>query len=151
MVQEKNKAIVSRFLEEIHQGNLDIIEELISPNYIDWTALPTQPTAEPRGRDIVAHEYATFVNAFPDLHVDIEYILAEGDRVVLRGKLRGTHQGEFLGLAPTGRQATWTGTHCFRVEDGQLMEGWIDIDMVTMLMQLGVSFVQPGGDPHSAA
>lgn len=147
MREERNKAIVSRFLEEVHNGNLEVVDELISPQYIDRTALPGQTEAPVLGRELVAQEYAAFLTAFPDLRVEIEYLLAEGDRVVSRGRLQGTHQGPFLGLLPTGRTATWTGTHCFRIEDGQLVEGWIDIDLVTMLQQLGVSFVATPGQP----
>jgi steroid delta-isomerase-like uncharacterized protein len=81
--------------------------------------------------------------SFPDLHFTIEDMVAEGDKVVYRYSLRGTHQNDFMGIAATGRQVNVTGIHIYRVDDGKLQEEWENWDMLGLMRQLGV-LPQPG-------
>ncbi len=82
---------------------------------------------------------AAMVHAsFPDLHFTIEDMVAEGDKVAYRYSVRGTHQGDFMGIAPTGKQFAVTGIHTYRVGDGKLQEDWVNWDTLRLLRQLGV-------------
>jgi predicted ester cyclase len=80
---------------------------------------------------------AAVLKAFPDYHTEIEDQFADGDRVVIRWRSRGTHQGEFQGIAPTGRQITVTGITISRIADGKIAESWVGFDTQDLLRQLG--------------
>ena len=84
--------------------------------------------------------------AFPDLHTTIEQVVGEGDIVVVRGTDRGTHRGDFMGIAPTGRNVTVPWICIYRVTDGKITEQWISSDGLGMLQQLGV-LPRPSGPP----
>jgi predicted ester cyclase len=88
--------------------------------------------------------YRAFSDAFPDIWFTFEDLIAEGDLVVGRGVIEGTHSGAFLGIPPTHKKIRWTGTRMFRVRNGKVSEGWINFDMLGMLQQLGVA-PAPGG------
>ncbi len=78
--------------------------------------------------------------AFPDLHYTLEEpLLADGDKVVARARVRGTMQGAFLGMPATGKMATWTEIHSGRIVDGKLVEHWATSDQLGMLQQLGLA------------
>lgn len=79
-----------------------------------------------------------FRTAFPDLYGTIEDLIAEGDKVVTRITYRGTHQGEFMGIPPTGRPVTMTFTGINRIAGGKIAEGWVNFDALGMMQQLGV-------------
>lgn len=76
--------------------------------------------------------------AFPDFHLDIDELIAEGDRVVKRFTACFTHQGEFMGVAPTGKTITISGTETYRVAGGRLAENWSSVDWLGFMKQLGV-------------
>jgi steroid delta-isomerase-like uncharacterized protein len=75
--------------------------------------------------------------AFPDTRMTIEDEIAEGDKVVIRWTIRGTHKGEYMGIAPTGKEVTVTGISVYRIERGKIVEDWSNNDMLGMLQQLG--------------
>jgi steroid delta-isomerase-like uncharacterized protein len=75
--------------------------------------------------------------SFPDLTITIEDLIAEGDKVVTRLTARGTHQGTFRGIAPTGRVVSWTGIRIFRIAEGKIVEHWANWDDLSLLQQLG--------------
>ncbi len=77
--------------------------------------------------------------AFPDLHVTAEDIIAEGDKVVVRGTISGTHKGEFMGIPATGKEGRVTGISTFRLADGKVCEGWAESDSLGLLIQLGLA------------
>jgi predicted ester cyclase len=89
--------------------------------------------------------------AFPDLHLTVEDVVAEGEKVVVRTTARGTMKGDFLGMKPTGKTATWTEIHIGRYAGGKVAEHWATIDQLGMLQQLGLvatpeqQVVAPGG------
>jgi len=136
MSNETNKVLVRRWVEEIlnTKGNLAEIDELFSPDYIDYTNPPDWPPGREGHRKIVALYHA----AFPDFHYTIEHEVAEGDMVVVRGTYHLTHKGEFLGIAPTGTHVKTTGTHLFRIAEGKIMEHWCNNDDLGTMRQLGV-------------
>jgi len=134
MSTEENKALIRRFHEEVwSQGNLTVVDELCAPNFIYHT--PTGPIHGLEGFKQFVTMYRT---AFPDLHIPIDDMIAEADKVVTRWTARGTHKGDLMGIPPTGKQVTITGILIGRFEGGKFVEGWIDFDALGMLQQLGV-------------
>jgi predicted ester cyclase len=81
---------------------------------------------------------AAYTSGFPDLQLSTEEIVAEGDKVAIRNTWRGTHQGVFQGVPPTGRHVAFTGTDIFRFVDGKIAEQWADLDALGLMQQLGV-------------
>jgi predicted ester cyclase len=79
-----------------------------------------------------------YFSAFPDLQEPIDDVISEGDKIVTRVTVRGTHKGDFMGIPPTGKQATWTAIAIFRVAGSMLAEEWVEQDSMGMLQQLGV-------------
>jgi steroid delta-isomerase-like uncharacterized protein len=102
--------------------------------FVDHQALPGLPP----GREGFKALNVMFRSAFPDVWVDVDAIVAEGDRVAARWTSTGTHQGDLFGIPATGRKVKVTATVVYRVEDGRLAEGWINRDDVGMMRQLGV-------------
>ncbi len=130
-----NKALNRRFVEEvINQGNIEAIDELIDPGVVDHAALPGFPT----GREGAKQFFAMMRSAFPDLHLTIEDMIAEGDKVVMRSTWSGTHQGEFMGIPATGRRVTVSAIDISRVADGRIVEHWEQSDALGLMQQLGV-------------
>jgi predicted ester cyclase len=130
---EHNKGLVRRVFEEgFTQGNAGVFDEVLAPNYVNYDFPMPVP-----GREGLKQVQSLFRTAFPDLRVSIEDEVAEGDRVASRGYLAGTHRGEFMGLAPTGKPINVAYIDMWRVENGQLVENWVRMDMVGMMQQLG--------------
>ena len=142
MSVEENKAIEQRFFEEVvNNGNLAVIDELFAANFIDHTALPGAAS----DREGAKQFFAMAHNAFPDFRSTLEDMFAEGDKVVQRFTARGTHKGEFMGIAPTGKQMTVPGIAIHRITGGKIVENWTSMDMLGVMQQLGV--VPPMGPP----
>jgi steroid delta-isomerase-like uncharacterized protein len=132
---EANKAIDRRVLEEIwNQGNLDIIDDIYTPGYVFHVA--GQPDIQ--GPDGVRQFVTMYHSAFPDLNYNIEDQIAEGDIVVSRWTCTGTHQGEFMGIPPTGKQGIAGGMIMRHIVDGKSVEEWSVWDALGMMEQLGV-------------
>jgi steroid delta-isomerase-like uncharacterized protein len=137
MSLEDNKAVLHRYFEDVwNQGRLDLLDELVSPSYENHD--PAVPGL-PRGPQGLQPIIAGFRAAFPDLHMTIEDQIAEGDKVVTRYTMRGTHQGPFMGLPPTGKQMTVSGIQIERVVQGQIVEHWRKSDDLGMMQQLGAA------------
>ncbi len=133
-MSEQNKIIARRAFEEVQsQGNLALVDELVVSDYIGHT-----PFGEIYGPEGAKRFFSALRGAFPDLQVTVEDQIAEGDRVVTRWICRGTHNGEFQGMTPTGRQTAMTGITIFRIANGKLVEGWSNADTLGMMQQLGV-------------
>lgn len=96
------------------------------------------------GPEEYKEQITLFRSAFPDLEVTVEDIVAEGDRVVLRNRLTGTHEGEFMGIPPTGRKVESTGLVMGRIREGKAVEEWPQPDTLGLMQQLGV--VEPPGE-----
>jgi predicted ester cyclase len=136
MSAEANKASIQRTIKEFfNQENLAAAAELIAADYIEHDPAPP---AWPTGRAGLTHAVRLFHTAFPDIRWSIEDLIAEGDKVAVRLTAQGSHQGDFMGIPPTGRRATWTETHIVRIVDGQQVEHWGNRDMFGLLQQLGV-------------
>ncbi len=135
MSLEENKAIERRFFEEVvNKGNLAVLDELLAPDFVDHSA---SPGIAP-DREGYKQFFAMTHSAFPDFHSTLEDMFAEGDKVVQRFTARGTHQGEWMGIAPTGKQMTIPGIAIHRITGGKIVEDWVSMDMLGALQQLGV-------------
>ena len=137
MSVEENKAVLRREVEELynHTGDLDTVKELFSPDYVSH-----EPTSgEVRGIEGARQFAATFRKAFPDLECTIEDMIAEGDKVVMRFKGSGTHEGETEAFGPpTGKRMEITGITIKRLSEGKIVEAWTNFDALGMMQQLGV-------------
>ena len=135
MSTEENKALLRRLVDEgLHKKNLGIMDELISPNFVNHSA----PAGIPPTRDGYRQYVEMLLASFPDIYLDIEDLIAEGDKVVVRYTVRGTHQGSFMGLPPSGKQFSFTGIGIQRIVDGKFVERWEQADTLGLLQQLGV-------------
>lgn len=143
MSLEAHKTFIRRGYDElVMRGNFDHLEELFHADYVDHTQPPGWPTDRQGLRTLV--EY--FRQAFPDIHVTIEAMVAEGDLVMHRQTMRGTHLGEFFGIPPTGVRVAMTGMHMWRFADGQIIEHHANNDDLGLLRQLG-AIPTPVGAP----
>ncbi len=117
---EANKALIRRLFEEgFHSGKLVVVDEVFHPNFVDRST-PEQPPGTEGVKD-----YISMVRTgFPDISITIEDLVAEEERVVVRTTWRGTHLGEYEGIAPTGKQVTRSMIQIFHVKDGKLLEEW---------------------------
>ena len=132
-IQEENKAIFSRVIEEIwNQGKLDVADELFAVDHRSPVA-PNLPPG-PEGVKILVR---MFRQAFPDFWMRIECLVAEGDKVAARYIQGGTHQGELMGIAATGKKATWTEIGILQIVNGKIVESWYEVDMLGLMQQLG--------------
>ena len=102
-----------------------------------------------RGLEAAKHAAADYRQAFPDLHVTVEDLIAEGDRVAARLRFRGTHLGELDGIAPTGRRVDCTGIVISRIEEGKISEDWANFDDLGMMQQLRL-IPEPGQQPPTS-
>jgi len=122
-MSEDNKALVRRWLEEVlTQGNLQRVEDLFAPNYVLHDPSFPRDVYGPEG---VKHYVMAYHFAFPDAQFALEDQIAEADKVVSRWSARGTHQGEFLGIAPTGQEVTVTGIEFDQVVGGKIEQTWV--------------------------
>ena len=134
MSAEENKALVRRYVEEfVDRSNFDLSEEIFALNFVRYDAGPDQVS---RVEDL-KHFFAMLHSGFPGFQSTIEDLLSEGDKVALRFTFRGIHQGEFMGIAPTGKEVTMSGIDILRVADGKLVEMWNQEDVLGMMRQLG--------------
>jgi predicted ester cyclase len=141
-MSEENKALVRRYFEEIwDKGNLDLIDELFTTNFVRHG--PTGTEGEVRGLEGFKGLVSMYHSAFPDLRIPIEDLVAEGDRVVSRWRTHGTHEGELMGNAPTGNQTSVTGILIDRISGGKIEEEWVDYDTLHLMQQIG-AVPQPG-------
>jgi steroid delta-isomerase-like uncharacterized protein len=140
-----NKAIICRYVDATNAGELDLFDLFVDENYIENEPIPGQGM----GREELKKAYVVFNGPFPDLEYVFEDLIAEGDLVFGRGVISGTHKGDFMGVPATGKKIRWTGTRLFRLQGGQVMEGWINVDMMGMMQQMGVIPAPPAPDPAS--
>jgi predicted ester cyclase len=132
-IPRANKSAVRRIFDEINQEDFSGLDRQLSPNYVQHSSMPVSP-----GRAGVKQLYAQLKVAFPDLHVTVEDLIAEGDRVTARMSWRGTQKGEYLGVQPTGRAVVLNKIDIFRFESGVSIEHWDVVDRLGLLQQLGV-------------
>ncbi len=121
-------------LEVFNQGNIGLIDELVSPDYVEHYQQPGVPPTREGFKQVAMALRA----AFPDVRYTVEDTIESGDKIVHRLSASGTMTGEFGGMSATGKRATWTEIHIGRVANGRLVEHWGLVDELGMLVQLGV-------------
>ena len=133
----RNKATFRRFHDAVNSGDAQLIaqtiDEVVEPDVRIGTPLPIDAT----GAQALKQVWTTLLRAYPDLHVAVEDLIAEADKLVCRNVVTGTHRGEYLGLPPTGRSVTYNEIFIFRFEDGRIAETWGVVDVLAQLRQLG--------------
>lgn len=135
MSNEDSKELARRMQEEVwNEGNVDAIDDLLAEDFVQHS--PWKPS-ELHGRDEFKAQIESFHAAFPDLHGTIDDVIAEDGTVANRFTMRATHQGEFMGVEPTGDEVELVGTIFARVEDGKIAERWVVDDVLGFLEQLG--------------
>jgi predicted ester cyclase len=139
--EERNKATIRRvFAEFVNQGDSSLVDELYRPDVIDHAGLP----GAPEGAEGVKYTIAGLREAFPDFHVTIEDISAHDDMVVIHNTWRGTHRGDLLGIAPTGRTFLSVGIVIWRLdEEGRIAERWEHGVASNMFAALGMRMLAP--------
>ena len=132
---EENKAVVRRFFEELlSTDNLALADELLSPGFRFYFAGSPDPMNLEHYKEFLVARRA----AFPDRRFIVEDMIAEGDKVSARFTMRGTHKGEFRGIASSGREVTMTGIDMIRLAEGKMTEDRVEVDQLGMMQQLGV-------------
>ena len=130
MSEEQNKAIVRRFFEEVwNQQKENVIDEIFASTVVF--------NGQSITRDALKKALAGRRGAFSDIHVTVDDQVAEGEKVSTRRTWRATHQGLYRGVAPTGKQVTWTQTSIVRFSQGRIVEDSVVSDELSILQQLG--------------
>jgi steroid delta-isomerase-like uncharacterized protein len=132
-----NKATFNRFHGAVNSGDVGLIaktiDEIVDRDLLFHAPVPTEVT----GVHALKQVWAVLLRAFPDLHVAAEDMIAEGDKVVSRNTVTGTHRGDFKGMPPTGRAVSYNEIFIFRFADGRIAEIWGVVDVLSQLRQLG--------------
>jgi hypothetical protein len=133
-----NKAAFQRFHDAANTGDMDVIsktiDELVDPDAVVRTPLPIGVT----GAEALKQIWSMLLRIYPDIHLTVEDQIAEGDKVVGRTTVTGTHQGEFMGVAPTGKAVTYNEMFIFRFANGRVVETWGVVDVYAQMKQIGV-------------
>ncbi|MGW5432361.1 ester cyclase [Streptomyces sp. NPDC004059] len=133
----RNKATAARFHDAVSTRDPEIIsktiDELVAPDVLFQAPVPMGMT----GAQALKQVWTVLLRAFPDVHVKVEDVIAEGDKVVARNTVTGTHRGEYRGMPPTGRSVTYGEIFVFRFEGGRIAEIWGVVDVFSQMRQLG--------------
>lgn len=133
MSNETNKALVKRSVKEFYNGrNFDSISELYAPDYVSYDAAGFKSGGVTEMKQMMSEMYVSF----PDFDLEINDLVAEGDKVVKRYTVRFTHQKEYKGIPATGNKVEMTGTDTYKIVDGKLAVNWSNADWLSMLQQL---------------
>ena len=135
MAEAENKGIAQRYFSELmNQGRLEIIDEIFTEDcQFHITTIPVPvPT-----RDGMRQFTNTLRGAFPDIRFEVEHMIAEGDKVLARWRLSGTHSAPFLGIPATGARVNDHGNDIFHFRNGQIKEVWVNEDSLHLMRQLG--------------
>jgi predicted ester cyclase len=136
--ETSNKATFRRFHDAANSGDAELIsktiDELVEPDAVIHTPLPIEAT----GAQLLKAVFARLLRAYPDLHITAEDLIEEGDKIVSRNTVTGTHQGEYMGLRPTGKSVTYNEIFIVRFARGRIAETWGVVDVFSQMKQLGV-------------
>jgi steroid delta-isomerase-like uncharacterized protein len=134
----RNRAAFKRFLDSMNTNDQEVIsktiDDLVEPDAQIRTPLPIEAT----GAQLLKEVFGRLHRAFPDLRVTVEDVIAEGDRVVARNSVTGTHEGEYMGIPPTGKSVTYNEIFIGRFVNGRIAETWGVVDVLSQMRQLGV-------------
>jgi len=128
---EENKALVRRVVDSWNQRELGKFFEVLAPEYVEHL-----PTGDVSLKQLKDYAY-TFFNAFPDIHITVKDMVAEGDKVAVLVNWKATHRGEYMGIPPTGKKIDITVAFLTRIEAGRWVEFW-NVTDVSLIQQLGM-------------
>jgi len=137
MSLSENREVVRRFWEGFNSHNLEVWDEICSEKNITHYAFLLGENVDLQRMKEITEEY---LEAFPDLTSSEDDLLAEGDEVVTRMTFTGTHKGEFMGIAPSGKKISITGIFIDKLKDGKIVEAWAEFDNLEILRQIGAEF-----------
>jgi steroid delta-isomerase-like uncharacterized protein len=137
-VEEQNKEIAKRFVEEENKGDAENNEVFKGLHAPDFSYYFPSNIPKPIALNEAIESLKPIFEAFPDAVYSIEDLIAAGDKVIVRFVLRGSHEGEFMGIPPTGKKVEVGGMAIMRIENGKIVECWEDADMLGWMMQLGM-------------
>lgn len=130
-----------RFIEEVwNEKRTGRVDEIFAEHYVNHGAVPPN-------RQGMRNRLERMLAAFPDVHVDVEDILVDGDKIAVRLQVTGTHEGNFMGIEPTGNPVDFRVCSILRVQEGRIVEQWDSADLFTVLLQTG-GFELPQGPPE---
>ena len=133
-MSDENKALMRRFYDEaINGGDVALIDELFAADFVEHEEFPGLAG----GREGVKQFFTMMRTAFPDFRMDVDDLIAEGDKVVARSTMSGTHKGEFMGMAPSGKQFRVSAIDVVRFTGGKAVAHWGVTDAAGMMEQLG--------------
>ena len=136
-MSKANETMIRRIPEEItSKGKFELIDEIFHPDFVDHTYIPAFGLTP--GREGIRQFIEMLRTGFPDIDIKVQDTFSDGDKVAIRNLAKGTHTGEFMGIPPTGKQATWTEIHIVRIQDNQVAEHWANVDQLGIMKQLGV-------------
>jgi steroid delta-isomerase-like uncharacterized protein len=135
MTLEHNKAVVQGYLERVNARDLTSLDAFFAPLLV--------ANGQPLSRTEYVQLLTPLLTAFPDVHITLEEVLAEGNTVAARATFRGTHRGELLGIAPTGKEVTFSSIGVWHLRDGTITDLWFIRDMLSLLGQLGATITPP--------
>jgi steroid delta-isomerase-like uncharacterized protein len=144
---EENKAVLRRWIEAYNERDLQAEADVLAPDYVAHVATVSGPL---EGLGAWRQFSGSFAEAFPDIRLTIEEIMAEGDMVAARVAFRGTHRGEFQGIPPTGKEVAFTSIEVNGVEEGKVQEHRVELDLLGLMQQLG-AIPEPGHSSEEAA
>jgi steroid delta-isomerase-like uncharacterized protein len=134
MAVEENKAVARRYYDAVlNRGDVDSLNQLAAADYVEHDPVPGQGTGGEGLKDRV-----TILRSAFGQHFNVEDVVAEGDKVVVRWTSSGKHEGEFMGIPPTGKSFTIAGIDIHRLEGGKMAEHWHVVDQLSLLQQLGL-------------
>ena len=133
-LEEQNLALIKRLVEEENNGNAQIVKELYDPTVKSYYPGSPAPTSQNDDYEITK----AYFSAFPDLHQNLEEIIASGDKVTARFIARGTHKGDFQGIPATGNRIEVSGIIIFQIKDGKIVEEREELDSLGFMLQLGM-------------
>ena len=140
-LEEQNKKLIIRLIEEMDKGNFGIFDELSSDDYVcHFSWIP-----EPLNREARKQFMKATMVSFPDFNHTIEDVISQGDKVVIRFTNRGTHKGAFKGIPPTGKEIEYTAIFIGRFVDGKVVETWVEANILGLMQQLGME-LKPKGE-----
>jgi hypothetical protein len=148
---EVNKAAVKRLADAANTHDPELISKTVDDVFDPDVRAGTQMPIEANGPEDVKRVFAMLHPAFPDLHISIEDVIAEGDRVVCRERITGAHRGDYMGLPATGKQVAYNEITIGRFADGRIVETWGVVDLLSLLKQLGAIPADPAPPPVDAA
>ena len=143
---EANRATAKSLFQEVFsQGNMDLVDEIVAPKFLHYTAGKMDVQGSEGYKDLIG----AFRTAFPDLRIAIEDMVAAGSMVTVRQTYTGTHRGNLKGIPPTGAEVTFTGICTLKISDSKIVEARTEYDVLGLMLQLGALDPSPDWPPQN--